>query len=113
MSWSQTTTATIKGSVKDKKDGSELIGVSVMIKGTSMGAATDYNGEFIIKNVKPGEYNIEVSYIGYSKSLLTGIKVKAGETKVLQVQLIPSSFTVEDVVIVGKNRSLILINQHR
>lgn len=102
MSWSQTTTAIIKGSVKDKKDGTELIGVSVMIKGTSMGAATDYNGEFIIKNVKPGEYNIEVSYIGYSKSLLTGIKVKAGETKVLQVQLIPSSFTVEDVVIVGK-----------
>lgn len=98
----QTTTGTIQGIVKDKKDGSELIGVSVIIKGTSYGAATDVNGRYIIKNLKPGEYNVEFSYIGYAKSLITGIKVGAGETKDVNAQMVSSSFTVEDVVIVGK-----------
>jgi outer membrane receptor protein involved in Fe transport len=95
-------TATINGTIKDKKDNSELIGVNVLLKGTSLGAVTDVNGQFSIKNVKPGEYNVEVSYIGYNKTLLTGIKVKAGETKELQVELIPTSITSEDVVIIGK-----------
>lgn len=95
-------TATITGTIKDKKDDSELIGVNVLLKGTSLGAVTDVNGKFAIKNVKPGEYNVEISYIGYNKTLLTGIKVGAGETKELQVQLIPTSVVSEDVVIIGK-----------
>lgn len=95
-------TATITGTIKDKKDNSELIGVTVLLKGTSLGGATDIDGKFIIKNVKPGEYSVEVSYVGYNKTLLTGIKVKAGETKDLQIQLIPTTVTTEDVVIIGK-----------
>ena len=95
-------TATITGIVKDKKDNSELIGVNVLLKGTSLGAVTDVNGKFVIKNVKPGEYSVEVSYIGYHKTLLTGIRIKAGETKELQIDLIPSSVTTDDVVIIGK-----------
>jgi outer membrane receptor protein involved in Fe transport len=95
-------TATITGIIKDKKDNAELIGVNVLLKGTSLGAVTDVNGRFTIKNVKPGEYNVEVSYIGYNKTLLTGIKIGPGETKELQVELIPTSITTEDVVIIGK-----------
>jgi uncharacterized membrane protein len=98
----QVTTATLQGTVKDKKDGSDLIGVSVIIKGTSLGAASDENGKFIIRNIKPGTYDVEVSYIGYAKVLLTEIKLKAGEVKELQLELIPTSFTMEDVVIIGK-----------
>jgi outer membrane receptor protein involved in Fe transport len=95
-------TATISGIIKDKKDNAELIGVNILLKGTSLGAVTDINGKFIIKNIKPGEYSVEVSYIGYNKTMYTGIKVKAGETKELQVDLIPTSITSEDVVIIGK-----------
>lgn len=95
-------TATLTGTVKDKKDNSELIGVNIIIKGTSLGAVTDVNGTFTIKNIKQGEYDVEMSYIGYNKTLLTGIKLKAGETKDLQVSLIPTSVTTEDVVIIGK-----------
>jgi outer membrane receptor protein involved in Fe transport len=95
-------TASITGNVKDKKDNSELIGVNIILKGTSLGAVTDINGRFAIKNVRAGEYNVEVSYIGYNKTLLTGIKIKVGETKELQIDLIPTSVTTEDVVIIGK-----------
>jgi outer membrane receptor protein involved in Fe transport len=95
-------TATLTGTIKDKKDNSELIGVNILIKGTSLGAVTDVNGTFAIKNIKPGEYDVEMTYIGYNKTLLTGIKLTAGQTKDLQVSLIPTTVTTEDVVIIGK-----------
>jgi outer membrane receptor protein involved in Fe transport len=96
-------TAVITGTIRDKKDNSELIGVNVLIQGTSLGAVTDVNGKFAIRNIKPGDYNVEVSYIGYNKTLLTGITLKAGDTKELQVDLIPTSVTLDqDVVIIGK-----------
>lgn len=98
----QTGTATITGVVKDKKDNAELIGVSVLIKGTSFGAATDVNGRFTIRNVKPGDYSLEISYLGYSKMVLTGIKVKAGETREVPVQLQEASFTGDEVIVIGK-----------
>ncbi len=109
--YAQNKTGIIQGIIKDKKDNSELIGVSVLIKGTSFGAATDVNGKFSIKNIKPGEYSIEVTYIGYTKVLITGIRVKAGEIKELNVEMQPSTYTIdEDVVIVGK-RPLIDIDK--
>ena len=73
--------AGITGKIIDKKDQSELIGVTVLIQGTSFGTATNANGQFLIKGVKPGEYNLEVSYIGYKKVIQTGIRLKANETK--------------------------------
>ena len=57
--------ATIRGVVSDSLSGNTLIGANVFISGTSLGAATDDAGAFIIKNITPGSYNIKVSYIGY------------------------------------------------
>ncbi len=96
------TTATITGVIKDKKDNSELIGVSVLIKGTSFGAATDLNGRFTIKNVRPGEYTLEISYLGYSKVVMTAIRVKAGEVKEINVAMQPASVTGDEVIVIGK-----------
>ncbi len=96
-------TASLKGKVIDKKDQSELIGVTVLIKGTSFGTATDINGNFLIKNIKPGQYAIEISFIGYKKVIQTDIRVKAGETKDLGTyQLIESTANIDEVVILGK-----------
>jgi len=107
----QVKTGTIQGVVKDKKDKSELIGVSILIKGTSFGSATDLNGKFAIHNIKPGEYNIEVTYVGYTKVLLTGIRVKAGETTSLEIEMQSTSYTIDqDIVIIGK-RPLIDIDK--
>lgn len=100
--WGQTT-ATLTGKVIDKKEQSELPGVTVLIKGTSFGTATDANGKFQIKNIKPGEYAIEISYIGYKKVIQTGIRLKAGEVRDLGTfQLVEATANIDEVVIVGK-----------
>ncbi len=100
---SQSQNATITGKVIDADDKSALIGVNIMVIGTSLGAASDDNGYYTIKNLKPGIYNIKFSYTGYEKTLLTGIKLSASETKTINLSLNTAvATTEEEVVIVGQ-----------
>jgi len=96
-------TASLFGKVIDKKDQSELIGVTILIKGTSFGTTSDVNGKFMLKGIKAGEYSIEISYIGYKKIIQTGIKIKTGESKDLGIfQMQEASANIDEVVIMGK-----------
>jgi hypothetical protein len=69
------TTGTIAGTVNDARDGEPLIGVNIIIRGTSFGTASDMDGNYEIRNIRAGEYSIEVSYLGYERQLITGIRV--------------------------------------
>lgn len=94
--------ATLSGKIIDAMDKGELPGVNVTIIGTSIGAATDINGKYTIANIKPGIYNIQYSYTGYEKKLITGVKLGAGENKVVNVELKTAVASIdEEVVIVG------------
>jgi len=96
-------TATISGKILDKKDKSELIGVSISIKGTSLGAVTDVQGNYTIKGIKAGEYSVEFSYIGYQKVIQTGIKIKVGENlKLPTIYLTEATANIDEVIILGK-----------
>ncbi len=54
----------VSGNLKDAETAEPLIGASVLIKGTSNGAATDFDGNFEIKNVSIGDVLI-MTYVGY------------------------------------------------
>jgi outer membrane receptor protein involved in Fe transport len=92
-------TGRIGGKIIDKKTGEELIGVSVQIEGTSIGAVTDYEGKFIINNVQPGTYNLMVTYISYSKKNIKAVEVKAKETTTINTSLEESTNDLNEVVI--------------
>lgn len=55
----------ITGKVTDQATGDALPGANVVIKGTSIGAATDLNGNFTIPNAPSGTQVLVVTYIGY------------------------------------------------
>ena len=55
----------ISGIVSDSTNGSPLIGANVILKGTSLGAATDTDGRFSIDNIPLGEYTLSASYLGF------------------------------------------------
>ena len=55
----------ISGVVSDSTNGSPLIGANVILKGTSLGAATDTDGRFSIDNIPMGEYTLSASYLGF------------------------------------------------
>lgn len=95
-------TGRIAGKVIDKKTGEELIGVSVQIEGTSIGAATDFEGKFLINNITPGTYNVVVSYISYKKKVIAGVEVKAKETALVNIALEEATKELNEIVIKGE-----------
>lgn len=92
-------TGKISGKVYDSKTSESLIGVKVVIEGTTTAATTDYEGKFTISNVLPGTYNLVVSYISYSKKIVSGIEVKKGEVASVSISMVEASKTLGDIVI--------------
>lgn len=96
-------TGNISGTVTDRSTGEALIGVNIIIRGTQFGTATDLDGNFTIRNIRPGEYSVEFSYIGYERVLMTGIRVVVNETTTLNMQLSEQALTAGDeVVVIGE-----------
>ncbi|MDR1919537.1 MAG: TonB-dependent receptor [Tannerellaceae bacterium] len=84
---------TITGLVKD--DTGPIIGANIIVKGTSNGNITDYEGKFILENV-PADAILQISYIGY---LTQEIKL-TNQTQVTVI-LREDSEALEEVVVIG------------
>ena len=69
--FAQTQSAVIFGAVTDSVSGTPLTGANIWLKGTSLGAASDLEGRYIIRGIDPGSYNLIVRYIGYKEKNLT------------------------------------------
>lgn len=89
----------VTGMVTNEK-GEPLQGVSILIKGKSIGATTDADGNFSI-NVKPGNVLV-VSIVGYSEKLF-----KVGNENVLAIVLSAKENKLDEVVVVGYQKQSI------
>ncbi len=89
----------IKGTVKDKLTNEPVIGANILIVGTSSGTATDIDGNFELKELKPGMYGLEVSYIGYEDIKALEIEVQGIRPTILNFELTESSKQLDEVVV--------------
>jgi iron complex outermembrane receptor protein len=55
----------LMGIVRDENTGEPLVGANVVLQKTRMGTVTDQDGEFVIERIKPGDYKLTITYIGY------------------------------------------------
>ena len=78
--------ATLSGTVVDITTGEALTGVEVTIEGTDIKVYSDFDGQFSIKDLKPGEYNIVASYISYKKSLIENFTTDAKSNVTIKLQ---------------------------
>ena len=93
----------IAGVVSDKRTKEPLAGVNVELKGTYMGAASDLDGAFFIDNITPGDYDIEVSIIGYKIQLKTSVEVTSDETVGINFELEESILAYgEEIEVIGE-----------
>lgn len=58
-------TGDINGSVLNSENNKPIVGANILLEDTFLGAATDENGNFAIRNVPVGEYTISAGVIGY------------------------------------------------
>jgi TonB-dependent receptor len=96
-------TGVIKGSVLDANTKETLIGATVVVQGTTIGAATDFDGNFRIEKVAPGNYNLIVSYISYDNEIIR-IEVNNGIETTVNAALKVASVNIDEVEVVGKRR---------
>lgn len=85
----------VTGKVTDKNDGTSLPGVSVQVVGSKIGTVTDGDGNY--KILASGNSILIFSFMGYEKFQVQ----VAGETSLYNVQLIPESKGLNEVVVVG------------
>ena len=85
----------VRGTIKDATTGEPLIGVTVMVKGTTLGTLTDINGQFSLR-IPERQATLAVSFIGYATQ---EIAVTQGSTINVSMQL--ELTQIQEVVVVG------------
>ena len=103
------TTGKISGKVVDENN-QPLIGCNIVVKGTSLGAATNIKGEYFILNIPPGKYDLTASMIGYGTVTVEGTLVMVDLTAKTNFFLKPE--TIEgDVITVTAEKPTVRLDQ--
>ncbi len=100
-------TGKIVGKVTDAQTGAPLPYVNVVIEGTTMGAASDLQGDFLILNVPPGLYRLSARMVGYKKMTVENVRVFVDRTTRVNFKLTPTAVELGKSVVVVAEQPLI------
>ena len=94
------TDAHIQGHAVEQGSGEHIPFLTVRLLGTNIGTNTDATGHYFLKNIPEGDYEIEISGIGYVPQTRK-VKVRKGHTAEVQFELKQDVFQIETVVVTG------------
>lgn len=97
----QTGVGKLSGKVLDANTGEALIGANIVVLNTDQGAATNVDGEYFVLNITPGTYDVRVSYVGYAPKTIQEVRIVAGITYELNIDL-STDFTLPEIVVEDK-----------
>ena len=84
---------TVNGTVKSSVDGLPLIGVNIIVKNTSSGAVSDFDGNFTISNVQ-SDATLVFTYVGFET-------LELPVSSQMNVELVEDSESLDEVVLIG------------
>ena len=93
----------IAGTVMDAETGETLPGVNIIVVGSTMGAASNIDGNYEVRNVPAGNYRVSADFIGYQSDTLS-VTVVAGQTARLNFSLATAAVELGNVVVVSASR---------
>jgi len=89
---------TLKGKVTDEKDPIPYTNVIIVQGGKQFGGAqTDLNGNYTIKPIPPGKYDVKASYVGYKTSITTGVLISGDRITFLDLKMVSSTNELQAV----------------
>ncbi len=92
-------TSIVKGTILDDKTGKTIPGVDVTILNTKYATSTDFDGNFIIREVPVGTYEVQIATSSYKTKIISEVIVKADDATTLTVSLEESKNQLKEVVI--------------
>jgi hypothetical protein len=129
------TTQTVRGQVCDVASGEPMIGVTITVEnerssesrqtllngrvatfedevnGTTMGAVSDIDGNFVINNVPVGRHSVRATYIGYEPVLLKEQLVTSGKELVLSLKMTERISELSEVVVKPRVNKQVPLNE--
>ncbi|MDD5765395.1 MAG: TonB-dependent receptor [Candidatus Marinimicrobia bacterium] len=91
----------VRGLITDSLTTKHLVGANVFLVGTALGSASDLEGSFRIESVPAGNYQLRVSYIGYSNKEYE-IVVPKDKTVIVNVMMTPDVIRGQEVIVQGQ-----------
>ncbi len=95
-------TGSIVGKLTDKEVNDEpLVFANVLIKGTTKGATSDFDGLYEIADLEPGSYVVVFSYLGYETVEIPNVVVEAGKVTTVNIPMAANEgVSLDEVVVV-------------
>ncbi len=90
---------TLSGLITDSKSGEPLIGATVLIEGTTIGAATNADGRYTVRNIPPKTYNIRASYVGYQSLTRFNIVIRSEGNIDINFELEQENTELDEVLV--------------
>lgn len=94
----------IRGTVYNSINNEPLPFAAVILKGTAIGATTDVDGKYEIKNIAPGLYNLEAQFIGFKTKAVFEVQVTNSKPTELNFPLEEESQQLDEVVVTVQNK---------
>ncbi len=98
--WAQDGTSMLTGRVKGEEK-APLSSASILLEGTAWGTSTDTSGNFLIRGIEAGSYQVSVSMVGYDTQT-KAVTLSEGQTMELIFQLNPSHQVLQEVEVFGQ-----------
>lgn len=95
---------TVLGTVTDSKTREALVGVTILVEGTSFGTTTDPEGKYRIE-LPTGSYNIKATFVGYSPLTKFNVVLTSGNAQQINFELLEETVQLEAATVV-LNRSI-------
>jgi len=92
--------AQVSGTITDSETGEPLVGATVLVKGTTQGAITDFDGNFSISGLSDGDYDFAVTFIGYSEQEMKAT-VSGSNASLGSFTLAPSAIGLNAVQVIA------------
>lgn len=90
----------IEGKITDKETNNEpLPFANVLIKGTTKGTTTDFDGLYAIDGVEPGTYEVEFSFVGFETVTVPNVVVEPNKVTVINSALGATAAALDEVVV--------------
>ena len=102
------TTGAISGLITDAQTGEPVVGVSVLVEGTSLGASTDVDGRYTIINVPVGTYTLKMSSVGYASVEVSNVSVSVDLTTYQSQTLSSQATDIGKTIQVTAERKLVI-----
>ena len=98
----KTITGTVRGTVIDDATGEGLFGVTAVIKGTTTGTATDFDGNFEL-NLIPGKYELQIAFVSYETLTISDVEVEKGKVVLFdQLRLREAVTELNEIVVTAE-----------